>query len=103
TPQPRPNVLFEAGMAFGSHHDRTIMVQIGDIRQVSDVAGRHVVHFQGTPPQRAELRERLKTAGCAVKEGGTDWLTSGNFDEAFRLTAVNKPTPKKGSRPVTGS
>lgn len=89
TPQARPNVLFEAGMAFGRHADRTIMVQIGSVRPFSDVAGKHAVHFQGSAPQRAELRERLKTAGCAVADGGTDWLKAGNFDEALKLA-----TPK---------
>jgi predicted nucleotide-binding protein len=94
TQQARPNVLFESGMAFGRHSDRTIMVQIGSLRPFSDVAGKHAVHFKGTAEQRTELRERLRTAGCAVTEGGTDWLSAGNFDEAYRL-ATPAPTGKR--------
>ncbi len=36
TNQPRPNVLFEAGMAFGVHLKRTILVQVGNIKPISD-------------------------------------------------------------------
>jgi predicted nucleotide-binding protein len=95
TQQARPNALFEAGMAFGRHSDRTIMVQIGQLRPFSDVAGKHAIHFKGAAEQRTELRERLKTAGCAVTEGGTDWLSAGNFDEATRLATPTSPRKKK--------
>jgi hypothetical protein len=43
------------------------------------------VFFRGTPEERTELRDRLQTAGCAVKDTGADWLSAGNFEEAFRV------------------
>ena len=92
-------MLFEAGMAFGSHPERTIMVQLGYLRPFSDVAGRHTLYFNGTAEDRTELRERLRTAKCAVKDGGTDWLKAGNFDEALRLAAATKPPVKKKRSP----
>jgi predicted nucleotide-binding protein len=88
SPQARPNVLFEAGMAFGCHPERTILVQLGYVRPFSDVAGRHAVLFSGNVEHRMDLRERLKTAGCALKDGGTDWLSKGDFDTALALTRV---------------
>lgn len=81
TGQPRPNVLFEAGRAFGSHPDSTILVQIGNVRPFSDTAGLHVVHMNPGPECRRDLANRLESAGCAVNVAGTDWLTAGNFPE----------------------
>lgn len=79
TGQPRPNVLFEAGMAFASHQDKTVLVQIGTVRPFSDVAGRHVVHMDGSVGKRQELAQRLRTAGCAVDLTGTDWHSVGDL------------------------
>lgn len=74
TGQPRPNVLFEAGMAFGTHPDRTVLVEVGDIRPISDLAGRHVVRFDDGPSALNQLAQRLATAGCPVDMSGSDWL-----------------------------
>jgi predicted nucleotide-binding protein len=74
TGQPRANVLFEAGRAFGSHPDDTILVQVGSIRPFSDAAGLHVVHLGDGPEGLSELATRLETAGCAVDRTGQDWL-----------------------------
>ncbi len=77
--QARPNVLFEAGMAFGSHPERTIIVELGIVRPLSDIAGRHIVRLADDAPSRKRLAQRLLTAGCAVDQTGDDWLTAGDF------------------------
>lgn len=77
--QARPNVLFEAGMAMGRDPRRTVLVELGQLRPFSDVAGRHSLRMADTPQKRAELIQRLQTAGCAVNTTGQDWLTAGDF------------------------
>jgi predicted nucleotide-binding protein len=106
TPQARPNVLFEAGMAFGRHPERTIMIQIGQVRPFSDLAGRHVIQFKGGPPDRQQLKDRLATANCAIKDGGIDWLNAGDFENAIALTAQSRAQRRSQSvsrRRGTGS
>lgn len=80
TGQARPNVLFEAGMAFGRNPQNTILVQIGLAKEFSDVAGRHIVHLGNDPISRQSLATRLANAGCNVNTSGSDWLTAGNFN-----------------------
>jgi len=64
-PQPRQNVIFEAGMAWARFPDRTVLVQYGPhLRPMSDIAGVHVVQFSGTLIDRRALAERLWQAGC---------------------------------------
>ena len=83
TPQARPNVLFEAGMAFGRHPERTILVHFGKTRPFTDVAGRSVVYITNATQKRQALADRLRTAGCAVQiENRTTWHTAGDFDAA---------------------
>jgi len=79
TGQPRPNVLFEAGMAFGRQPNATILVQVGKIRAVSDVAGRHIVHLTNSMSSRQQLIAKLKATGLAVDDIGEDWHTEGDF------------------------
>jgi predicted nucleotide-binding protein len=78
--QARPNVLFEAGMAFGTHPDRTIFVEVGQVKSFSDIAGRHVVRLSNSAQKRNEIAERLRTAGCDVSTSGNDWLNTGDFE-----------------------
>lgn len=79
TGQPRPNVLFEAGMAFGLHPDRTILVEVGKIRPISDLAGRHVVRLDGSASSLGRLMRRLDDAGARVVTTGSDWLVPEHF------------------------
>lgn len=99
--QARPNVLFEAGRAFSSHRDRTVMVQLGKVRPFSDIAGRHVVQMNNEPAKRQELATKLENAGCDVDRSGTDWLTSkaGDFtDPEARLPAKRRKKRKQVAR-----
>lgn len=79
TGQPRQNVLFEAGMAFGRYPEKTIIVQVGKIRPISDLTGRHVAHLSDSFDSRHQLIVKLRTVGCPVDDTGDDWHTAGNF------------------------
>ena len=88
--QPRPNVLLEAGMALMHQPDRTIIVQMGKIRPVSDLEGRHVVRLGTEPNHQAlvDLALRLQSAGCSVNRTGGDWLDTERFTRIKALTAL---------------
>lgn len=79
TGQARPNVLFEAGMAFGRNPTQTVLVEIGRLRPFSDIGGRHVIRLDGSVVRRQELALRLASAGCQVDMTGSDWHTVGDF------------------------
>ena len=81
--QARPNVLFEAGMAMGRDEGRTVLVELGEMRPFSDIAGRHVIRLDNSSQRRQELAQRLAAAGCPVNLDGTDWHTAGDFDGAL--------------------
>lgn len=79
TPQARPNVLFEAGIAMGRDSNRTILVEHGTLRPFSDIAGRLTLRLDDSSVRRQELADRLRQAGCAVDLSGTDWHKEGEF------------------------
>lgn len=77
--QPRPNVLFEAGMALARSESRTIIVEFGQVKSFSDIHGRHVVRLDGSVGKRQALALRLRGAGCSVNLDGTDWHDAGDL------------------------
>jgi predicted nucleotide-binding protein len=79
--QPRPNVIFEAGLALGAHSEKTILVQVGDIRDISDIAGKHLVHLSNSTTSRKALALRLQDKlKFKVNLNGDAWLEAGDFD-----------------------
>jgi predicted nucleotide-binding protein len=95
TGQARPNVLFEAGMAFVSHPDQTVMVQIGNVREFSDIAGRHVVHMSDDYAKRQELATKLTNAGCDVDTSGSDWVSAGDFTDPLARAPKTSASRKR--------
>ena len=74
--QPRPNVLFEAGWAWGSTERRTVILEVGSLRGLSDLAGVHAVRTS-SPEWRGALRSRLGLAGCELDDSCVTWPTAG--------------------------
>ena len=81
TPQARPNVLLELGMALALHPDQTVLIQVGDIRPLSDLGGLHILRFDNSVAKRQELAQRLELTGCKIVLDGTRWHTAGIFTE----------------------
>jgi len=81
TGQARPNVLLETGMALAKFGQRVVLVQIGSTRPLSDLEGLHFLRLDNSEHHRRELAERLKTAGCPVRNlDGSEWLKAGDFE-----------------------
>ncbi|HEV3316335.1 MAG TPA: nucleotide-binding protein [Candidatus Angelobacter sp.] len=80
-PQPRLNVVYEAGMAMALFPNQTIFVQVGDSRPFSDIAGIHYLRMDNSIAKRRDFASRLKRAGCSTidLELSTEWQTAGNF------------------------
>ena len=79
--QARPNVIFEAGIALGAHHEKTLLVEVGDVRKISDIAGMHILQLNNSATSRKELAQRLRDKlKFKVDTSGDSWLKVGNFD-----------------------
>lgn len=94
--QARPNVIFEAGMAFGTAQERTILVVAGaKTKLFSDVNGIHLTYLCNDQDSRRQLREKLIGAGCDVDQKTTSWLDvgeAGDFDGCV-LSEVSTRSP----------
>lgn len=77
--QPRPNVIFEAGLALGRHPEKTLLVQVGKVRGFSDIAGKHLVRLTNDVEKRKDVANRLGRIGCKVDLDGDDWISAGDF------------------------
>jgi len=66
--QARPNVLLEAGMSLALFPKRTILIEMGNLRPVSDLSGLHTIRFDNSDTQKEALINRLEIAGCRIKK-----------------------------------
>jgi predicted nucleotide-binding protein len=77
--QARPNVIFEAGLALGRHPEKTLLVQVGQVKGFSDIAGKHMVKLSDDATRKKDVAERLRKIGCNVDLRGDDWMSSHGF------------------------
>ena len=77
--QPRPNVIFEAGLALGRHPAKTLLVQVGEVRGFTDILGKHIPRLTNDPAKRNDIANRLAKIGCKVDTTGDDWRSTGDF------------------------
>jgi Predicted nucleotide-binding protein containing TIR-like domain len=85
--QPRPNVIFEAGVALGLAPERTILVTLGsDIRLFSDLSGKHFIDLTGSGAKE-RLRRKLSRVLKVDFQTKPNWLVasvSGDFEACLR-------------------
>jgi predicted nucleotide-binding protein len=77
--QARPNVLFELGMALMAYPERTVVVEVGEMRPIADLAGLNTIRFDGSVPAIRKVVTRLKNAGCELDDSDADWLDADRF------------------------
>lgn len=98
--QPRPNVIFEAGLALATvGRERTIFLAFPPLRGLSDLDGLYYLQMDNSPQARKNLVERLKTAGCDLDDSGSEYLstaTGGDFSPAPAEHGVDANTMGRG-------
>ncbi|GAQ55169.1 TIR domain-containing protein [Streptomyces acidiscabies] len=89
TGQPRQNVLIELGMVLMAYPERTVIVEVGRLRQPADTAGRNVIRFDGSEESLRKIVARLKVAECQLDDSRGDWLDTSRFENlsAYRRVA----------------
>jgi hypothetical protein len=91
--QARPNVIFETGIAIGTHHRKTLIVAAGRVKPFTDIGGMHILQLTGSAASRHEFVERLEYLGCNIDRGGDHWLRVGDFTPTNQK--VKKPKAAK--------
>jgi predicted nucleotide-binding protein len=89
--QPRQNVLFEAGVAYGRDPQRTVLIRVGAQRPMSDLSGHHILTLDNSPQSRQAIADALRAAGCPVDVSGSGWFESGDF------TVPDRPVKSRGA------
>jgi predicted nucleotide-binding protein len=92
--QARPNVIYEAGYADALGLNRTLIVEIGQSKPFSDIAGRNTLRYDGSPARRNALAQRLRLAGLEPDINGDEWLTVGDVTGAINTASTSLEAAK---------
>ena len=95
--QARPNVIFEAGMAYGMAKERVFLVVLGaQVELFSDVSGIHLLHLNNSVQSRSSFRQKLIGIGCEVDQKTglwSDYTKAGDFEGCVVLQGVKTRSP----------
>lgn len=100
TGQARLNVVFEAGMAMARDRDRVVLVEVGQVRKMSDIDGLNFIRMHDSIERRKDLAQRLRSAGLSVDTDGEEWRTAGKFNRP-PLTTTNLGPAKPHAAPAS--
>jgi predicted nucleotide-binding protein len=98
--QARPNVLFEAGMAYARDPDRVAFVLFGDAKLFTDASGMCIfwpTNDHGPDSDRAQLRDLLGGGMQCEINTKHDWMTSGDFNTV--ISGLSGVSPRDPFRP----
>jgi predicted nucleotide-binding protein len=90
--QARANVIYEAGIADALDRSRTVLVELGGVKSLSDLGGRNILRFDGSSKSRHKLVVRLSSAGLEPDTTGDDWLETGDFGAAIEAARMGLAT-----------
>lgn len=99
TGRPRQNVILEAGMALALRADKTVLIGVGAVEGMSDLAGLHVIYLDDSTQRRQALLQRLRDMGCAVDMDDHRWHSAGNFQSAVLQPAAWHVTDEANATP----
>lgn len=94
--QPRPNVIFEAGMALAIDERRTILAVFGGVSLSSDLHGRYFLTLNNSVATRNALRNALIGTGCEVDPFVRDLETpeiAGDFEACLKPPVLKRVRP----------
>lgn len=93
--QSRPNVIFEAGIAFGTARDRSVLVTLGgEVSLFSDVDGVHILRLDNNVKNRDRFRQKLIGMGCELDQRTSAWTDpskSGDFESCLTMLSGVSP------------
>jgi len=99
TGQARLNVIFEAGMAIARDRNRVVLVEVGQVRKMSDIEGLNIIRMLNDVDRRRDLAQRLESAGLAVDMDREEWRTVGDFNRPA-LDTVDLESANRDAAPA---
>jgi len=80
---PRPNVIFEVGLVLGMKEEKTIILQFGNIRILSDILGKHILKYKGKEREiefKNDLFHKLRMTGGNCDMGNDYYTINGDYE-----------------------